>query len=254
MSGTPADRNTPRWGLFNLLSLINWKDCMGSPCEDKNKAGPYWPRALMPSQHARRSWTRHRARSPWTEVSTKWKCGTRKWECVRGLAVRLRSEAKTAVVPRLAGSSLAVSGGPSVNTSRGLWERCENSQLKCEELNIKFLHNSTTLIYFGLIGSYIVSKGVIIYRSVALMPVNGIFYWTPKLVVTLPLCLRRHSQNGCHACCSRVLHTLVYCPSFLRSLVLWRAAGLVACVFWVLGSGAGAASQRSCSAAVHFID
>lgn len=77
--------------------------------------------------------------------------------------------------------------GPSVNTSRGLWELCENSQLKCEELNIKCLHNSTTFIYFGLIGSYIVSKEVIIYRSVALMPVNGSFYCTPKLVVTLLL-------------------------------------------------------------------
>lgn len=60
------------------------------------------------------------------------------------------------------------SGGPSANTSRGLWELCENSQLKCEELNIKFLHNSTTLIYLGLIGSSIVSKDAIIYRSVAL--------------------------------------------------------------------------------------
>lgn len=44
----------------------------------------------------------------------------------------------------------AVSCGPSLNTSPGLWELCENSQLKCEKLYLKFLHNKTTFIYFWI--------------------------------------------------------------------------------------------------------
>lgn len=35
MNGTPEDRRKLWWDLFNLDSLINWRDCRVSPCEDK---------------------------------------------------------------------------------------------------------------------------------------------------------------------------------------------------------------------------
>lgn len=57
MNGTPEDRRKLWWDLFNLVSLINWRDCGVSPREDKNTGWPLLTaaKADTPSQHARRS-------------------------------------------------------------------------------------------------------------------------------------------------------------------------------------------------------
>lgn len=40
MNGTPEDRRKLWRDLFNLVPLINWRDCGESPCEDKETGWP----------------------------------------------------------------------------------------------------------------------------------------------------------------------------------------------------------------------
>lgn len=80
MSGTPADRNKLRSGLFNLLSLINCKDCVVSPCEDKERLARI-ERSCRPSMLGGAEPV-SAARSPLTEVPSKtWdsEVGVRLW-------------------------------------------------------------------------------------------------------------------------------------------------------------------------------
>lgn len=143
MSGTPADRNKLWWGLFNLLSLKNWKDCEASPCEDKERLARIdWRQPSMLGHHLQ-------PKSSHSE-SVGFARGSASVSSPRNYRARLKR------LPFCARRQLpsAVLCGPSLNTSSGLWELCENSQLKCEKLYLKFLHNNTTFI-FELIGSHL---------------------------------------------------------------------------------------------------
>lgn len=117
MSGTPADRNKLRSGLFNLLSLINWKDCAVSPCEDKERLARI-ERSCRPSVlGGAEPVTAPRRDRPLTEAPSK----TEAWDSEVGVRLWVvPCEVKAAVVLCSAVSSSAVACGPSPEHEPGI--------------------------------------------------------------------------------------------------------------------------------------
>lgn len=189
------------------------------------------------------------SQSPWTKgPTTKGSCWIQRWGCIHepsvqlvrgGLMILLFLHDCVLLCSKFYGSDVE----PTAKMSWGLWELCENSQLKCEDVYLKFLQEQNSTFYY-LVTSLIENRLGLRERC----PPNytQTTEYAPELLWHFGRIAHMHLIAGwCR-------HWHIWSLGF--DLWVLRSADCVCLCVHVVGSGARWPSQRSCSAAVHFID